>query len=81
MKQKLAEYGLGPNDFDKGESKKCWGEDFWSWVSILLSDINAHLLSNDMIGLVLENEERNTSIINESLRCTFYFMRHVVYLI
>ena len=30
IKQKLAEYGLGPNDFDKGESKKCWGEDFWS---------------------------------------------------
>eukprot|EP00347_Sterkiella_histriomuscorum_P001007 403373696 len=30
MKEKLAEYGLGPQDFEKGESFQCWGEDFWN---------------------------------------------------
>ncbi|CDW81421.1 UNKNOWN [Stylonychia lemnae] len=30
IKEKLTAYGLSGQDFDKGLSKKCWGEDFWS---------------------------------------------------
>jgi hypothetical protein len=29
MREKLAEYGLGGKDFEKGMVYECWGEDMW----------------------------------------------------
>jgi hypothetical protein len=29
LRDKLAEYGLGPKDLEKGMIHECWGEDMW----------------------------------------------------